>query len=327
MTRRVSIIVCSYNAEADLRDCLESLERQDYPDIEIVIVNDASTDATAKYLETFESKTQAAAVIVTNNSNLGVAGSRNAGIRQATGEILAFLDADCVAERNWISELVQIYEQRTVAAVGGRIIDARVENIWSLSLKGHDYVATHEGCVAFVKGCNMSFESNVLRRFLFNDEIRYGYEELLLCDHLRNEGCVIYYTPRAIVHHKHRKNAVGIFKQKYLRGMSSVWYMRKQGKRLCVYKRHLLLLAAIAAVLISGGRAGFLYFSALCMLAFLSSLVREEILFSAKTFWETLVTFPFLIVLEFAHAAGSCAGFVKFVLLPHSRGNGSAVHP
>jgi GT2 family glycosyltransferase len=315
MTRRVSIIVCSYNAGSDLRDCLESLQRQDYADIEIVIVNDASTDTTAEYLETFKSQTQTEAVIVTNSSNLGVAGSRNAGVRKATGEILAFLDADCVADRSWISELVKIYAKHDVAAVGGRIFDARIESIWSLSNKGHDYVSAHEGPVSFVKGCNMSFAQDVFQRFMFNDEIRYGYEEILLCDQLRDEGYSVYYTPRAIVYHKHRASAGGILEQKFLRGMSSVWYMRKRGKLLCVYKRHILLLAAIAALLISGGRPGFLFFGALCALLFLSSLVREEIIFSAKTIWEILVTFPFLVTIEIAHAAGSCVGFVRFVIL------------
>ena len=316
MTQRVSIIICSYNAEADLRDCLASLELQDYPKMEIVIVNDASTDATARYLETFKSRTPAETVIVTNPSNLGVAGSRNAGIHKATGEILAFLDADCVADKSWISELVKTYEQRDAAAVGGRILDARIENIWSLSNKGHDYVAAHEGPVPFVKGCNMSFRADVLRRFMFNDEIRYGYEEILLCDSLHDAGYRVYYTPRAVVYHKHRTSAAGIFEQKYLRGMSSVWYMKKRGKFLCVYKRHVLLLAAIAALLVSGGNPTLVGFSAVCTLLFLLILLREEIIFAAKTLWEMLVTFPFLVAIEMAHAAGSCAGLVKFVILP-----------
>jgi GT2 family glycosyltransferase len=316
MSRKVSVIIISYNAEPDLRDCIESLERQDYPSLEIVVVNDASTDATAEYLETLISRIRLDVVVVTNNSNLGVAGARNSGIRKATGEILAFLDADCVADKSWVSELVKIYEQRKVAAVGGRIIDARIENIWSLSNKGHDYVAAREGSVPFVKGCNMSFDANVLRQSMFNDEIRYGYEEILLCDHLRDEGYDIYYTPRAVVHHKHRTSAAGVFRQKYLRGMSSVWYLKKKGKRLCIYRRHLLFLVGAVALLIGGGSAYIACFGALCILVFLLSLLREEFIFSAKTLWEMLLTFPFIVMIEIAHVAGSCSGLARFVIQP-----------
>jgi glycosyltransferase involved in cell wall biosynthesis len=319
MSRRVSIIVCTYNAVEDLRECLLSLEQQDYGDKEIVVVNDASTDKTAEYLQSFQRQTQVHTAIITNATNHGVAGSRNVGIRNATGEILAFLDADCIADSRWITELVKIYDQSDVAAVGGKILEGRINNIWSLSNKGHDYIASAEGDVSFVMGCNMSFDADALKSIMFNEEIKYGFEEMLVCDYLRDTGRRIYYAPGALMVHKHRATAKGVMKQKYLRGVSSIWYRKKRGYRICMYKRHLIFLGGLLTLplyLVSGY---FLYAALLCFLVFLLSLLRDELIFAAKSVKELVLTFPFLVMLELVHFAGSCSGVVRFIILSKNR--------
>lgn len=233
MSMKVSVIVCTYNAKDELKECLESLENLDYRDKEIIIVNDASSDDTLEFLQKFKNRTTLKTTIVTNERNRGVAGSRNAGIQHAAGEIIAFTDADCVADCRWISELVKIYGQEDVAAVGGRILDTRVTSIWNLASKGLNFVASSEGYVSYIQGCNMSFDSSVLRKYMFSDEIKYGYEETLLCDYLVDSGYKIYYNPGAVVHHKHRTNLAALLKQKYLRGVSSIWYRKKKISYLC----------------------------------------------------------------------------------------------
>lgn len=314
MSRKFSVVVCTFNAGGDLKDCLKSLENQDYDEIEIIVVNDASTDGTAQYLEFFRKQSKALTRVVTNERNLGVAGSRNVGIQNATGEVIAFTDADCVADRHWITELAKVYDRRPAAAAGGRIFDARINNIWSLSNKGHDFVASDEGAVPFIKGCNMSFDAKLLRQFMFNDEIKYGYEEILLCDHLRDNGYGIYYEPRAIVHHKHRTDASAILRQKYLRGMSSIWYLRKRNK-FFVYKRHFILFVALMLLPLTAAHTLFLGAAGLLFAVFLAGLLREELLFAQKTVAEIAVTLPFLIIIEFAHFAGSCTGVAQFHVL------------
>ena len=103
-TKKVSIIVITYNAKDDLMECIESLEKQDYNEKEIIIVNDASTDGTLNFLEKYQSQTPLKMVVIANDRNLGVAGARNVGIQHATGEIIAFTDSDCMTEQSWISE-------------------------------------------------------------------------------------------------------------------------------------------------------------------------------------------------------------------------------
>lgn len=314
MSKKVSIIVITYNAKDDLKECLESLENQDYDEKEIIVVNDASKDGTSEFLQHFESQTQIKTIVATNKRNLGVAGSRNVGIQHATGEIIAFTDADCVADRRWIAELVKGYGHKDVAAVGGSTLHYHITNIWELSEKGHDFVASEEGHVPFIKGCNMSFDSNVLREFMFNTEIKYGYEELLLCNYLTDSGYKVYYRPQAIVFHKHRSDLSSLLKQKYLRGVSSIWYLMKRNK-FFMYKRHFLLLNALLLIPFFAINKVFLYLSFALFLVFSISLLREEIIFEKKSSKEIIITFPFLIFIEFSHFGGSLAGLLKFRVL------------
>lgn len=313
MEKKVSIIVISYNAKDDLMECLASLERMDYDKKEIIVVNDASTDDTSAFLRHYkrQRQTNMKIKVINNEKNLGVAGARNVGIRHASGEILAFTDSDCVTDRGWISELVKMYDHKDVAAVGGSIKDGRITNIWELSDKGHDFVAIEEGYVSYIQGCNMSFKSNVLKKFMFNDEIKYGYEEKLLCDYLIDNGFRIYYRPKAVVYHKHRNTMLSSLRRKYLLGVSSIWYRKKQNK-LFMFKRHIIFLISLFLFPLSLLSTYFFYLSFFLFLFFSISLLRDEFIFKAKSIREIIITFPFLIFIELSHLLGTCVGFVKF---------------
>lgn len=309
MSKKVSIIVCTYNAKHDLKECLDSLEKQDYDEKEIIVVNDASTDQTSQFLHQYQ--TAMHMIVITNKTNRGVAGSRNVGIHHASGHIIAFTDADCVADCRWISELLKAYEHKDVAAVGGSVADKRIGNIWELSEKGYDFVAFEEGYVSYIVGCNMSFDTTVLRKVMFNEEIKYGYEEALLCDYLIGDGHKIYYRPQAVVHHKHRSSLGALLKRKYLLGVSSIWYRKKQNK-LFMFKRHIILFIALFFIPFCLINKIFLYLSLALVFIFSISLLRDEILFKKKTLTEIIITFPFLLFFEFSHFCGSLAGLLKF---------------
>jgi glycosyltransferase involved in cell wall biosynthesis len=96
---RVSVIVAVYNGANYLAEALESVLRQDYADIEIVVVNDGSTDATAGVMARFGSD-----IIGLHQDNKGQGAGRNAGVRASSGNYLAFLDHDDLWERTKLSE-------------------------------------------------------------------------------------------------------------------------------------------------------------------------------------------------------------------------------
>ena len=101
----ISVIVPCYNANRYLNICLESLKAQRVPNIEMIFIDDGSTDSTGAILDAFARAESRARVVHVRNE--GVSAARNRGISMATGRYIAFMDADDVLEENALSILYQ----------------------------------------------------------------------------------------------------------------------------------------------------------------------------------------------------------------------------
>lgn len=112
---KFSVIVPVYNGESTIGECLDALMHQDVPrhEYEVIVVDDGSTDRTAQIVKEFD-------VHYVHQPNRGPATARNTGVSQSLGEIVLFTDADCVAQPNWLREMVTpLVRDRDVAAVKG----------------------------------------------------------------------------------------------------------------------------------------------------------------------------------------------------------------
>lgn len=119
INNRVSIVIPAYNAETTLERCVSSALAQNYCDLEIIVVDDGSNDATqAKARALSEQDTR---VRIIHQDNLGLSGARNTGIENASGDLLFFLDADDYIEPHEISELVSVMEAASADMVVGGI--------------------------------------------------------------------------------------------------------------------------------------------------------------------------------------------------------------
>src|SRR5579863_3282257 len=97
---KASVIIPAYNAAATIGACLESLKSQHYPDYETIVVDDGSTDASAQIVEASQTR-------LIRGDHRGLGAARNTGIEAASGEIVAFIDADARADADWLYHLVE----------------------------------------------------------------------------------------------------------------------------------------------------------------------------------------------------------------------------
>ena len=102
----VSIIVCCYNAAETLRGTLDSFLAQTYEALEVLVVNDASTDETFDIVRSYQEK-DSRVRMVTHDRNQGLAHGRKTGVENASNELLSFLDADDIAMPNMVNRLVE----------------------------------------------------------------------------------------------------------------------------------------------------------------------------------------------------------------------------
>ena len=122
-SKTVSVIVPVHNSEATIRECLQALRQQTSPPLEVVVVDDGSTDRTAEVSEDL-------ALVIPNARGKGAGGARNTGAFASQGEIIAFIDSDCVPPTDWVENIVSAFSDETVGAVGGGYKAGADDSFW-----------------------------------------------------------------------------------------------------------------------------------------------------------------------------------------------------
>jgi len=200
---RVSVIVCSYNGARTLEGCLNSLLKIDYPDFEIILVDDGSKDNTQEIVK----KLPAVKNIV--QSNKGLSNARNAGAAAATGAVLAYTDSDCMADPDWLYYLVETLLSGDYAGVGGPNISPPAEN-WvqacvAAAPGGPSHVLLSDVVAEHIPGCNMAFHRWAFEKLGgFDPEYTKAGDDVDFCWRLQQEGQVIAFSPAAVVWHYRR---------------------------------------------------------------------------------------------------------------------------
>ena len=124
---RVTVAVCARNAADTLDACLRSIRALDYPDYDVMVVNDGSTDATGAIARTHPG------VTVIDTPHGGLSAARNTALRAAAGEVIAYTDADVEVDPAWLTYLIQPFLRtdvgwrgRSERRAGGRSVDGAV---------------------------------------------------------------------------------------------------------------------------------------------------------------------------------------------------------
>lgn len=125
MTKAVSVIIPVFNEEKVIGECINSLTKQDYKPLEVIIVDDGSTDNTVNIVNGHDVK-----ILKQNHSGPGSA--RNLGAQNSNGEILVFVDADMTFDKNFISDLIKpILKGKTIGTFSKNELVKNRQNIWS----------------------------------------------------------------------------------------------------------------------------------------------------------------------------------------------------
>lgn len=218
---KISVIIPTYRREELLRDTVADTVGQDYPDFEVLVV-----DQTASHKPEVEAYLQQQAEAGTIQwfrvSWASLPGARNYGVRRAKGEIILFIDDDVRLEKGFLQADARNYERPEIGAVAGRVFDRMI-----LAQSAEDFTVDYlpkeamDAGIAWyyldlvhtvkpqevisARGCNMSFRREIFEKYgLFFDE-RFGgsavLEESDFCLHLRQTTYKIWYDPEAFLVH------------------------------------------------------------------------------------------------------------------------------
>jgi glycosyltransferase involved in cell wall biosynthesis len=208
----VSVIVCSYNGGKTLAACLDSLSKLNYPNYEVILVDDGSTDNTADIAQQFPH------VRYLYQSNHGLSDARNTGAAAAKGEVFAYTDSDCMADVDWLYYLVGTLVSGDFAGVGGPNVTPPAKN-WiqacvAAAPGGPSHVLVTDTVAEHIPGCNMAFYRWAFENVGgFDNEYHKAGDDVDFCWRLQQAGSVIGFSPTAIVWHHRRFTLRAFLKQ------------------------------------------------------------------------------------------------------------------
>ena len=201
----ISVVVCSYNGARTIRDCCEGLVRLEYPNFEVIVVNDGSTDATPEIVSEYGFR-------LISTANRGLSNARNTGWQEAKGEIVAYIDDDAYPDPHWLTYIAAAFMRTTHVGIGGPNLpppgDGAIADCVANAPGGPVHVLLSDTEAEHIPGCNMAFRKKALQAIGgFDPQFRTAGDDVDVCWRLQQQRWTIGFSPAAMVWH-HRRNAV-----------------------------------------------------------------------------------------------------------------------
>lgn len=227
----VSVIVCTRNGSATLRPCLESLERLRYPNYEVLVIDDGSTDSVPEILKGFPN------VRALSQEPAGLSAARNRGMKEAGGVILAYTDDDCVAHPDWLTHLVRGFAgDENAVAVGGPNIPPPprngIEAVVAAAPGAPAHVLLNDHEAEHLPGCNLAIRKDSLEKIGgFDPAFTTAGDDVDVCWRLRDAGGKLLFAPGAMVWHHRRRSARAYLRQQRGYGHAEALLMKRHPSR------------------------------------------------------------------------------------------------
>lgn len=301
----VSIIVPVFNESKNLDKCLNSLLSQNYPKTryELIVVDNGSTDDSVNIAKNYTNK-------VFIKEDVKVGGVRNYGAKQAKGEVLAFIDGDCVASEKWLSEAVGYLGDKNVGGVGGGYLlrerPSWVERGWKLSS------AKETRKVKALAGGSFILSRSLFEKLGgFNEKINAGEDTKLSVD-ITDLGLDLWFLEECyVIHLGYPDTLQGFFKRQFWHASS---YLKSNyGLKDKVFLTVILFLLSLVSFFIylfTGSSVAMWgsVFVVICPLAFFANQVKSQGLKGVPL--ESLV---FSLILSFFYYLGRGGGFINSI--------------
>ena len=316
---RVSVIVPVKNGAQKIAGLLDSLMQVDYDRemLEIVVVDGNSSDNTREIVLRYPT------VKLLTEERPGLNAARNTGIKNSTGEVIAFTDSDCIVSKNWVKKIVEDFGEKEVGCVGGnalRFYDDLISRYCDESLMPVMRIFTEKKTLNEVKppvqypaGCNMAIRRSILAEAgEFDENIEYGFDEDELVERICSTGHTMVLDPDLLVSHKHRSSVQELLKQTFRYGRGMGVLLREKGLKSVFSKWILLiifgliiwtaLLSSLSILAVLTGSFGFLYvFSGLLVFPFVSLAlfyVYRTVVYRDRK-WKRIFAYPLMDVSRF----------------------------
>ncbi|HTL55116.1 MAG TPA: glycosyltransferase [Candidatus Limnocylindrales bacterium] len=227
---KISVIICTHNGSRTIRDTCQSLQNLDYPDYEVIVVDDGSKDSTPSIVREFGFRLLSTSSLglssalpgrenghdwIITRANRGLSNARNVGLAAASGDIVAYIDDDAYPDAHWLRYLAASFmdpRNENHAGVGGPNIapyaDGLIAECVAHAPGGPIHVLLTNREAEHIPGCNMAFRKVALKSIGgFDPQFHVAGDDVDVCWRLQKDGWTLGFSPAALVWH-HRRNSI-----------------------------------------------------------------------------------------------------------------------
>lgn len=212
----ISVVICTYNRDKFIGEALNCLAKQTLPAdaFEIIVVDNNSTDNTAKIAKDFIAAHPQLNVRYVHEANKGLSFARNRGIREAKAPVITYIDDDAEAIPRFLQSIVNFMQSdKTIAGIGGKVIPKYSESHepkWmSKYLNGFvglmdygDKPKRFDNTMKYPAGCNMTYTKDILEKAGgFNNQLTFRSDDKYIFYQVNKLTDNIYYLPEALLYH------------------------------------------------------------------------------------------------------------------------------
>ena len=313
---RVSVVIPAYNASKTIDDCLTSILKQDFSDYEVVVVDDGSTDDTSEKVKRYPVK-------LIKNPSQGLPAARNAGFEASKGNILVFLDSDCVVGRDLVAKLIGPLQNPEVGVTQPWWDNINKDRLVpSLIFKIYEYLVPDTKYPDYFWGYCFAIRRELLERVGgFDPRTGIGAEDVELAHRIIKGGYKISLMKELRVRHLFRQSLIAHIKRHIKTAKQHLVFVG-ESKRF-IYNQRINAIEYVKFIL-HGLTMLALFFIPLSPIPFLVLLMLSLSSHVPMTFWamrdswKYILILPFAFITELSWVVGSLVGLVTLLKMGKS---------
>lgn len=209
----ISIVIPCFNEAENIGKCIDSVKMQQYnSQFEIIAVDNGSTDDTVKIIKD-------KGIILEHAERKGPAPAKNEGIKKAKGDIIVFIDADCIAHPVWLKNIVEPFRNSEIGCVAGEIVacepKTRIEHFLIKKKHLSQSVNINHTFLSYAATANAAYRKEIFEKVGLFDEALFTGEDADMSWRMQLEtNYKVRYSPEALVYHPHETSLKALYKQK-----------------------------------------------------------------------------------------------------------------
>lgn len=242
MAPEISVIIPVKNGMATIEKCVRSCARLEGPSFELIIIDDGSTDDTARTVNSLAAELNGLALNLIQTPGEGPSRARNRGIAAAQGTFIAFTDGDCIVDRNWLVELKKCFDDASVSGAGGIQLSPDDETVFGRSVNEFmgqvgfitDYMKAGSGISGVIDidhnpTCNAMYRRDVFTAVGGFLEDLWPGEDVELDHRVKKAGMRLVATPAAKVYHYRAQTFRKFCRMMYSYGRVQAFLVKRSG--------------------------------------------------------------------------------------------------